>query len=178
MIRAFVAIRPPEDVIDRLIGLQAGAPGRVSPPENLHLTLAFLGEIPSLRLRDADAALAALKAPHFTLQLDGVGLFGGRKPRILYAGVRTEPALTALHAKVAQAAREAGIALESRRYTPHVTLARLGGRGEESRKAERYVADRSAFQSAAFDVTEFGLYRSDLRPGGPVYAQLSVYPLY
>jgi len=177
MIRAFVAIRPPQPIIDRLVGLQAGAPGRVSPPENLHLTLAFLGEVPARLLEDADAAFGQLDAPGFALTLDGVGLFGGSKPRVIYAGVRAEPALNALQAKVEQAARSAGIALEARRYSPHITLARLDGRGADARRAERFAADRAAFLAGPFAVTEFGLYRSDLGSGGPAYSRLKTYML-
>ncbi len=177
MIRAFVAIRPPDDVIERLTGLQAGAPGRVVAPENLHLTFAFLGEIPTQLLADADAALAQLKASRFPVALDGTGLFGGSKPRLLYADVRPEPALTALQTKVAQSLRDAGIALESRRFTPHVTLARLGGTGADRKRAERYVADRAAFLAGPFEVAEFGLYRSTLHPRGPVYERLNAYRL-
>lgn len=177
MIRAFVAIRPPDPVIDRLVGLQAGAPGRITPPENLHLTLVFLGEIPSTMLQDADSEFGRLNAPSFSLTLDGVDLFGGSKPRLLYADVRPEPALTELQARAAQAARNARIGLDSRRYTPHVTLSRLDGRGTDRKRAERFVAERSAFLAGPFEVTEFGLYRSTLRARGPVYELLKSYPL-
>jgi 2'-5' RNA ligase len=177
MIRAFVAIRPPDEMIDRLVGLQAGAPGRVSPPENLHLTLAFLGEIPTRLLEDADTALGQIKAPGFALTLDGVGLFGGSKPRLIYADVRSEPALTALQAKVAQTVRDAGIELESRRYSPHITLARLDKRGADRKRAERFAADRAAFLAGPFEVAEFNLYRSTLHTHGPVYDRLKAYAL-
>lgn len=177
MIRAFVAIRPPDEVVERLTGLQAGAPGRVVAPENLHLTLAFLGEIPAQLLSDADSALSQIKASRFTLTLDGVDLFGGSKPRLLYAGVRSEPALTALQTTVVQAMRSAGVDLQSRRFTPHVTLSRLGGTGADRKRAARYAADRAAFLAGPFDVSEFGLYRSTLYPRGPVYERLTAYLL-
>ncbi len=177
MIRAFVAIRPPDAIIDRLTSLQAGAPGRVSPPENLHLTLAFLGEVPAPLLSDADASLEQISAPRFPVTLDGVDLFGGSKPRLIYADVAAQPALMALQAKVAQTLRDAGVEVEARRYSPHITLARLNGRGADRKKAERFAADRSAFLAGPFEVSDFGLYRSTLHPGGPVYERLRAYPL-
>lgn len=91
MIRAFVAIALPQEVRIELqiLGIGLGLPDPV-PPENLHLTLAFLGERPEPVLEDVHAGLAQLRAPAFDLALAGLDMFGGAKPRTVHAGVRDE----------------------------------------------------------------------------------------
>ena len=97
MIRLFVALELPEAVRTRLSMLQGGVPGaRWSTDEQLHLTLRFIGEVDDNVAHDIDDALAGIRAPAFTLELAGVGEFGGKNPRALWAGVqvlgaRSEP---------------------------------------------------------------------------------------
>ena len=126
MIRAFAALALPEPVRFDLMLVQQGLPvPRPVPPENLHLTLVFLGEVAEPRLDDVDLAFRQLRAPGFELALAGLGLFGGSRPRVVYVGARDSPALRHLQAKVETAARGAGLDLPARRFVPHVTLARL-----------------------------------------------------
>jgi 2'-5' RNA ligase len=178
VIRAFAAVALPEAVRFDLMLLQQGLPlPRPIPPENLHVTLVFLGELPDRVLADVDLAFRAVRAPGFDLALKGVGMFGGGKPRAVYAGVAAAPALAHLQAKLETAARGAGLELPVRRYLPHVTLARLPERLEGRERLERAVAGRASYAAPAFRVGDFRLYRSHLTRGGSIYEELAAYPL-
>lgn len=178
MIRAFAALALPEPVRFDLALLQQGLPvPRPVPPENLHLTLVFLGEIPASVLADVDLAFGAVRAAAFPLTLSGLDLFGGAKARMVYAGVSASPALAHLQAKVETAARNAGVAVPARRFLPHVTLARLPERLESRERLERAVAMRGGYAGPTFEVDAFHLYRSHLGRGGSVYEELAAYPL-
>lgn len=180
MIRAFVAIPLPDEIVRALGAAQAGLPaGRAVAPENMHITVAFLGEHPEPLVEDVHYALDTIRAPAFELTLDGLGLFGGDRPRVLYADVRPEPMLTHLREKVLQAARGAGLRMDRERYNPHVTLARFhtGLKGEEAEKMRAFTVRRMAFRAGPFGVHEFHLYRSSLGRNGPIYEELAAYPL-
>jgi 2'-5' RNA ligase len=181
MIRAFVAIALPTPVVKALVSVQTGLPsGHLVPPENFHITLAFLGKHPEPEIEDVHHALESLRAPGFALSLSGAGLFGGGKPRLLYAGVQAEPGLAHLRQKVLRAARGTGLRLTRGRYRPHVTLARFGIAGltgDEAREMADFTARRMELSAGPFDVGEFHLFRSTLGSSGPAYEILASYPL-
>lgn len=178
MIRSFAAIALPEMVRRDLHILQMGMPvPSVVPPESLHLTLVFLGEIPAPVLADVDAAFQGVSAPTFDVEVRGVGLFGGAKPRVVFAGGGPPAPLDHLQAKLSAAARSAGVAIESRRFVPHVTLSRLSRPPESRARLERFVAMHADFAAPRFAVGDFRLYRSWLGRGGATYEELAVYPL-
>lgn len=178
MIRAFAALALPEPVRFDLMLVSQGLPApKAVPPENLHLTLVFLGEVPERLLEDVDLAFGQLRAPGFEVALVGLGLFGGAKPRVAYVGVAENPALRHLQAKVETAARGAGAELPGRRFAPHVTLARLPERFAERERLEAFVAVRGAYAAPRFAVEDFRLYRSRLLSEGAVYEELARYPL-
>lgn len=177
MIRLFVALELPDDLRQRLAGLGGGVPGaRWTEPENLHLTLRFIGEVPDDRLADIDAALAGVEAPAFDLVFDGVGVFGNaRSARILWAGVERNEALNHLQAKVESALVRGGVAPDERRFSAHVTLARLKDAPRE--RLGRFIEDRGLFRAGPVPIDRFTLFRSHLGRSGPVYEPLRDYPL-
>ena len=180
MIRAFVAIPLPNEILRELEAAQAGLPaGRPVAPENFHITVAFLGEHPEPLIEDVHYALDTIRAPAFELTLDGLGLFGGDRPRSLHAEVKAEPMLGHLREKVLQAARSAGLRMDRARYSPHVTLARFnkGLTPEDAEKMRTFTVRRMAFRAGPFQVEEFVLYRSTLGKNGPIYEELAAYPL-
>jgi len=177
MIRLFAALSPPDPIRDRLEMLSQGLPGRLVPRANLHVTLAFYGGMDEAQAADLHAALLALRSPAFEFWLDGAGAFGGTRPRLIYAAVRPDPALNALHEKAAQAGRDAGLAMEAARYVPHVTLSRLRAGEISDRACAKLLAGRAAFLAGPVAASWFGLYRSDPGHGGPVYTLLQRYPL-
>src|SRR5690348_3750710 len=120
--RLFVALPLPDDVAQGLLMLQSGVPGaRWSTREQLHLTLRFIGEADGRDANAIDEALATISAPRFTLELKGVGAFGGKNPRALWAGVAPNEALIHLQRKIESAIQRLGFPAEERKYTPHVT---------------------------------------------------------
>lgn len=180
MIRAFVGLPLPEEVADALEAAQAGMPtGRIVPYDNLHVTIAFLGEQPRPVLEDAHDALDGVRVPVFSLRIDGLGMFGGARPRVLFAQVAAEPGLAQLHRKVLRAVRGAGIELPRERFHPHVTLARFGDglRGQEAAEMQAFVARRIGVRAGPFPVESFVLYRSHLGRAGPAYETIAEYPL-
>ncbi|MEA1649731.1 RNA 2',3'-cyclic phosphodiesterase [Nitrospirillum sp. BR 11164] len=178
MIRLFVGLEMPEAVRDALSRLTGGLPGaRWVPPENYHLTLRFIGEVDEGVAQDIDEALDLVVAPAFTLALDGLGQFGkGEKSRVLWAGVRAEPALDHLQAKVESAVVRAGLAAETRKFSPHVTLATLGRETPASRVG-RLMEEHGLFQAGPFPVDRFVLYESVLGRQGSTYHAVRHYPL-
>lgn len=178
MIRSFVAIALPDVVSDALEDLQEGLAGaHWTAPDNLHLTLAFLGEQPRRTLEDLDAALVALRCASFRLRLSGVDAFGKKDARVIFAGVAASPPLLSLQAKVASAARDAEIALDARRYAPHVTIARLSRGAVPPERLHAYLSAHNLFETEPFDVREITLFRSTLTRDGPIYEPLATYPL-
>lgn len=180
MIRAFVAIALPEQVSRSLQAQQAALPaGRAVPPENFHVTLAFLGEYPMPVIEDVHFALDGISAPAFRLRLEGIGLFGGERPRSIHALVRPDPALAHLRARVLDAARSAGIALPRERFLPHVTIARLPQSipADDIIRLRAWTAARAGYTSRDFDVAGFSLFRSRLGRSGASYEAMADYAL-
>ncbi|MFP5512858.1 MAG: RNA 2',3'-cyclic phosphodiesterase [Alphaproteobacteria bacterium] len=177
MLRLFVALDLTDEVRQRLAALAGGVPGaRWTEPENLHLTLRFIGEVPEDQAMDIDAALAEVRAPAFPLILDGVGVYGSaRRARVLWAGVERSEALAHLQAKVESALVRCGLAAEERKFSPHVTLARL--KDAPADRIGRFLSDRGLFRAGPMPVDQITLYRSHLGNGGAVYEALRDYPL-
>ena len=174
--RLFVALDIPDAVTQTLLMLESGVPGaRWQEREQLHLTLRFIGEVDGRDAVGIDDALSAVSAPRFSLQLKGVGEFGGRTPRALWAGVATNQALTHLNRKIETALQRLGLEAEQRKYTPHVTLARL--KAVSRGRVMDYLVDHALYQSAPFEAGEFVLYSSHMTPNGSIYTPERAYPL-
>jgi 2'-5' RNA ligase len=168
MMRLFVAIALPDSVAAGLRLIQSGVPGaRWSTREQLHLTLRFVGETDGREAAAIDDALAAFRAPGFSLQLKGVGEFGGKSPRALWAGVAPNEALMHLQRKIETALQRIGLPAEERKFTPHVTLARL--KATSLGRVADYLVDHALYSSPVFEVSTFALYSSHMTPNGSIY---------
>jgi RNA 2',3'-cyclic 3'-phosphodiesterase len=175
--RLFVAITLPDPLRSRLCSLCNGLPGaRWVAPENLHLTLRFIGEVEGHNAEDIDAALSGIRLPRFPLTLSGVGEFAdGRRLRSIWVGVEPSEMLERLQAKVEQAVQRAGQPPEKRKFKPHVTLARF--KSHPGAKLQTYFSERSLFRAPPFEVSDFTLYSSYLAHEGAIYSPEAVYPL-
>ena len=177
MPRLFVAIPLPEDVRERLGLLAGGVPGaRWVDPEKLHLTLRFIGEVDGGWAEDIMAALSGIVAKSFDVAMAGVGHWGTReRATMLWAGVEKNPALSHLQGKVESALVRLGLDPEGRKFSPHVTLARLSGSPDA--RVAKFIADYNLFRLAPFRVTSFTLFSSFLSRGGAIYTPEAEYAL-
>jgi 2'-5' RNA ligase len=167
--RLFVALDLPHATRQRLADLAVGVPGaRWVPPENTHLTLRFIGEVPRYRAEELDLALAAVQGRGFALTLCGVGTReAGGIVSSLWVGVERNPALEHLRAKIDRALLRAGLPPERRRFMPHVTLARLDKAAEPRLAA--WVQAHNLFRSEPVHVEHFTLFSSVLGHEESVY---------
>ncbi len=98
--------------------------GRFTPFENLHLTLAFLGECDDKQLAEAKSAMDRVEFKPFSIHIGRIGRFRRRGGDLWWAGVSENQPLTQLHAELTDNLREAGFQIEKRRFSPHITLGR------------------------------------------------------
>jgi 2'-5' RNA ligase len=177
MIRLFAAVTPPPEIVETLIPRQSGLAGaRWRPPEALHITLRFFGEIAETVADDLDAELSRAARGPVTLELQGVGAFGdGGDLHALWAGIAENPALRQLARRCELAARRVGLEPDTRRYHPHLTLAYL--RGAEPAAVAAWIQANNLLRSPPFRAGTFGLYSSRLGTGGAGYRLERTYAL-
>ena len=176
MLRLFVGIELPAELRLRLSLLCAGLPGaRWVDPGNLHLTLRFIGEVDEGVASDIDAALARIRAPRFVVTLAGAGCFGGDKPRLLWIGVESSDALLRLRDRIEAALRRAGLAPDARRYSPHITLARL--KQPAVSQVQEFLRAHALFRSDPVPVDRFNLIASYPTKSGAIYEDQADYAL-
>ena len=197
--RLFAALPLPDPLRRELFAASGAVAGvlpasvfRRVPPGNLHLTLRFFGPEGGSVERGRLAALLRARLETrppgpLTLKAAEVSAFGSlRRARIVWVGL-AEPAvpegapgrLPRLQAEVEAVARELGLPPETRPFVPHVTLGRLRAPARLSAGDLAAAVPRApdAAWSAAFPVTELGLFASSLRPAGAVYERLDRFPL-
>ncbi len=175
--RLFVALDLPWEVKAELSDLSCNLPGaRWVPEDNFHLTLRFIGEANRLQAEEIDSALAALRGRSFTFSLSGLGWFekNGRV-NTLYAGVERNDDLARLQAKVGQALLRAGLPIERRRFTPHVTLARMDQ--PVSTALASFVQAHNLYRSAPILADNVILFSSYLGKDQPTYTPEAAYSL-
>ena len=177
MIRLFTALSLPDELRPRLAALGSGIDGaRWVEPENLHITLRFIGEVSEPVAEDVASALDTVSGPAFDVCLNGTGQFASRgRARAVWVGVEKTPELSLLHDKIARALIRAGLPPEGRRYAPHVTIGRL--RGARPNHVLNWLEANGAFFAPAFEAPSFVLYESRLGRSGPVYAPVADFPL-
>jgi RNA 2',3'-cyclic 3'-phosphodiesterase len=176
MIRLFTAIEIPEQQRVRLGLLRGPLNGaKWVDPENMHITLRFAGDIDE-RAADAFAdALADANVAPFQVTIAGVGAFGGRDTRVLWAGVEAGSELDALYRANERAARTAGLEPPPRGFKPHVTLARM--RGARASAAARFLEEYGDLRFEPFTVAGFVLLSARPGVGGGPYGVEATYPL-
>jgi 2'-5' RNA ligase len=175
--RLFVALPLPEDARARLAALQSGVPGaRWVDRDNLHVTLRFIGETDRHGAEELDAGLGSIRAPAFGLTLAGVGFFDrGRYAHTLWAGVEKPEPVAFLRDKIESVAVRAGFEPERRKFSAHVTLARLDD--VPSVRLGPYIETRHGFSAGPYPMTRFTLFESRRGGDGVHYEPLAEYPL-
>ena len=176
MPRLFTGLALPEPLAAQLAAMRGGLFGaRWIDVENYHLTLRFIGDIDVDVAHDVHEAMERIRRPRFEVTLTGLDVFGGDKPRAIIATVKPGSALVELQAEQERLLRRRGLAAETRRFTPHVTLARL--RQTSPLAVADYLAMRGWLASLTFEVDHFTLFSARDSVGGGPYVAEAVYPL-
>jgi 2'-5' RNA ligase len=181
-LRTFIAVETGKAIRDRCVALQEGLAQAAEgvkwvEPENLHVTLLFLGEVEDRTVPTLCRAVAEVCAGHgrFRLSIEGVGCFPNpRRPRVVWVGVGAGGGeLIALHEALEPPLLALGCyRREERRYTPHITLGRVRGEGSTAALAAA-LAHKAQWQAGITEVREVRVLSSELTPKGPIYTILS-----
>lgn len=177
MPRLFTGLEVPADTAFALSLKRGGLFGaRWIDPENYHITLSFIGDVDGNTAYEVADGLDRLSnSEAFDLRLDHLGVFGGDKPRTLYAGIAQNAALLRLQAAQARVLMRIGLVPEARKFTPHVTLCRL--KWVSGFDAARFIAEAGQFVPLDFAVGRFVLFSSRDQIGGGPYLVEQAYPL-
>ena len=177
MPRLFTGIEIPAEITLALSTFRGGLPGaRWIDPENYHLTLRFIGDIDDRMADDVYSALGERRQrTPLTVTIDGLDTFGGGKPRAVFARTSGNGELNELQAEQERLLRQIGLPPETRKFTPHVTLARL--RNVSPIDVADYIATRGHFPKLTFTADRFVLYSSRNSVGGGPYIIEAAYPL-
>lgn len=174
--RLFIAIKPPGAIVATLLGAMGDIAGaRWQRADQLHLTLAFLGNVAPATLGALDTALAGIDAPSIHLSCRGVAHFNDDgRPSAVWAAAQPAESLSTLAGKTRYAAQRAGAEPQGRAFVPHITLARLS---RTSGDIGSFLESRASLATAPHVIEAFGLYESHLGPDGSTYRCLADYPL-
>ncbi|MGV8833885.1 MAG: RNA 2',3'-cyclic phosphodiesterase [Devosia sp.] len=177
MPRLFTGLEIPADVGFSLSLKRGGLSGaRWIDADNYHITLRFIGDVDHQTADEvADSLDRLANSMRFEVRLTHLGIFGGDKPRALYAGIEPSEALSRLQAAQERVLQRAGLPAEGRKFVPHVTLARL--RGATALDVARFMAEAGRFEPLTFPVGRFVLYSSKDSVGGGPYVVEQSYPL-
>jgi 2'-5' RNA ligase len=176
MPRLFTGLEIPADVAFDLDLMRGGIIGaRWIDRESHHITLRFIGDIDEGLAREIAYELDGVTARPFALRLKGMGVFGGNKPNTLYVSVEESADLRRLQSVHERICQALGLPAEPRKFTPHVTLARL--KDADLNALHRFVASHNLYKSRIFEVARFVLFSSRPSRGGGPYAVEESYQL-
>lgn len=183
LVRAFIAIEIPPAIRQAIhqktstLRAELGTSARWVSPENIHLTLKFLGDISA---EHADLLTQALRAeadsvPVFDLHVGGLGSFPNvKRARVLWIGVQAPAELEALARRIESACARHGSESETRGFSPHLTIGRVrqGQSLQDEQRIGRALAATKIDSLGTARVDSVHLFKSDLRPDGAVYTKL------
>jgi len=180
--RLFVALEIPSAVRENLAALLKSLRA-VSPqtrwvrPDNLHVTLKFIGEVSETKVVAIRIALTGVRSDQpVALDFRGLGFFPNEKhPRVLWAGIEASPNLKTLAANIDEGTEKLGIRREQRPFSPHLTLARF----ESPRLPEKLrsaIQENAARDFGSLRTSQFHLIESKLKPSGAEYTTLESFP--
>jgi 2'-5' RNA ligase len=179
-IRSFIAFELPENIISSIRKVQEnmkayGFDMRWVRPENIHLTLKFLGNIDQADVPKIGKLLdeSAEGYPPMRLTAKGIGVFPGiKRPRVLWMGLKGQTdSLIGLQKTIDEKLGAIGLPRESRSFKGHLTLARVKGSVDSNRLCDA-IKELGGFESEPFDADKIVLFKSELKPGGSVYTKL------
>ncbi len=177
--RLFTAIDVPEEVRQKLTELLAvlepTAPISWSPAGNWHITTKFIGDWADLP--GIERELATVRVPAFSLEVRGLGWYPNpHQPRVLFAGVAAADELGDLHEQTDGACARLGVPKETKRYSPHLTLARIRTSVPVA-ELRRAIGELESIDFGKFRAESFWLYASRAEAQGSVYRKIKEFPL-
>ena len=176
MPRLFTGLEVPAEIGQTLSNLRGGLPGaRWIDPENYHVTLRFIGDIDGMSANEIASMLFRINRKPFEVKLQGLQSFGGRKPRAVVANIAPSRPLIELQAELERLMQRIGLDPEGRKFTPHVTLARLYD--ASSQDVADYLSVRGYFPSRVFKAERFVLFSARASTGGGPYVVEDSYDL-
>jgi len=176
MPRLFTGLRIPTEIAQDLALLRGGLAGaRWIEPEDYHVTLRFIGDVGLPLAREIHCELARIQREPLAIALNEIDSFGGTKPRALVIRVRATPDLIALQAQHDRAILRAGGSRDTRKFSPHVTLARL--RNTSPSQIAHFLGARTGPRTWNFTANEFELFSARDSVGGGPYLTEAIYPL-
>jgi 2'-5' RNA ligase len=177
MPRLFTALEIPRNAAMSLSLLRGGLPGaRWIDVENYHITLRFIGDVDGRTADELVERLDRIDRPEFQIRLDGIGSFGSKKPHSVWAGVTPTPDMFALQGEIERICQRIGLPSDPRKFTPHVTLARL--KSSRVDDVVHYLSGRGNFQTSLFTASRFVLLSSRESVGGGPYLTEEIFPLH
>ncbi len=181
-IRTFIALELPPAVISLFQEVQQELKrlkirARWVRPENIHLTLKFLGAVNSNDIDKIGAAMAgaAIEFPPVTVSVGGIGVFPGiKRPRVIWVGLGGDtPSLLALQSRLEQELAGAEFPEDKRSFKAHLTLGRIKGTANPA-VIRQMLTDYAKLSSEEFTFNQVVLFKSDLKPSGAVYSKLKL----
>jgi 2'-5' RNA ligase len=177
MPRLFTALEIPRNAAMSLSLLRGGLPGaRWIDVENYHITLRFIGDVDGRTADELVERLDRIDRPEFQIRLDGIGSFGSKKPHSVWAGVTPTPDMFALQGEIERICQRIGLPSDPRKFTPHVTLARL--KSSRLDDVVHYLSGRGYFKTSLFTASRFVLLSSRESVGGGPYLTEEIFPLH
>ncbi|TGK07021.1 RNA 2',3'-cyclic phosphodiesterase [Leptospira semungkisensis] len=174
--RTFLGLSLPNSVRERLEGICFGLEEiRWVSPENFHATLVFLGELDREQIETVSEISSDTKHGPFSIEIQGIGVFGHKSPEILYASVSHSEELFRLQKSLDSSLRRAGFSLEKRDYKPHITIGRF--KRDKEKRLEMYLKEFDQFHIPSIEIREFHLFSSRSGSNGPIYSVEETYPL-
>ncbi len=178
--RVFIAIDLPEELKEKIFRIYNKfkfIKAKFVEKENLHITLKFLGELPPNKVNEIKEALRSIEFDKFRIKIKGLGAFPDfNNIRVLWIGVTDgKDRLLELQRKVEVVCKKFGFALE-KEYVPHVTIARIKQVFNREKFSE-IIDELKNIDFGYFEVKEFKLKQSILRPQGPLYLDIEKYSL-
>ena len=173
--RIFFGIRPPRGVREALLAAMGGVENaRWQDDAQLHITLRYIGEVDTPVAEDIAHAVTALPFEPFEISVSGLGYFATKgRPTLLYARISPTETLVYYRAKLDRILCRLGLQPDTRKYIPHITLARLNS---ASGPLAPFLARREGLALGPWQVNHYILYESHLREQGSLYQPVVTYP--
>ncbi len=184
-IRAFIALKLPENILSFIKKIQKdlkqyGFALRWVKPENIHLTLKFFGNVSDSEAENIKLALSDCigRFSPLLLSANAIGVFPSiMRPKVIWVGISGQmPMLFSLQNVLEKRLEEVGFKKEDRPFQGHLTMGRFKGRVDSAKLVEA-IKKYKDINSDVFAAEEIILYKSDLKPDGPVYTELFNAPL-